>query len=195
MFPQKSSFPIGPRRRRFVLPRLAGQRWRAGFTLMETMVGAAIVAIFFAGLYATLFRSMQYLKAANVASNGTRALTTMAEQIRNSTWTQITDSTQIQGVISTCVPGPALGYVTETIDVTPSPIGSPVVSNYTASTMEVQRGTNGTISITKPGDGSLPSQTMVRVDLTVQWKSAFNGALNQRMMSLLVSQNGIQGQH
>jgi prepilin-type N-terminal cleavage/methylation domain-containing protein len=161
-----------------------------GSTLIEVMVSLAIVAIFFSSLYEANWRSLALLKSAMDGAHGTRTLTTLGEQIRTSTWAQVTSGAYLSGtILPNAIPSASLSNASETIDVNPYPPGT------SGQTLEATRSATGAISITKPGDGSLPSQSTIRVDLTIQWRTTFNATPHSRMMSLIVSQSGILGRN
>ena len=162
------------------------------------MVACAIVAISFAGIYAGGWRSLNSLKSAMEGTSAGQLLMNLQEQIRTTTWTQITDPTYLSGTI---LPGSTqvghLSNVTQTIIVNPYPLPNGYSGNPAngPQTIEATCGPDGSITTPYTGNGLIASQSAVRVDITLSWKSTFGGAAHTRMVSLIVSQGGILGQN
>ena len=100
------------------LPPVAAQR--KGGALLETIIAMTIVAIFLSGLHLTNSQVMSQVRASLESVAALRDLSTRTEQVRGSTWSQITDATFLQGTLFSVPPDGAgeLGNLVETIDVT-----------------------------------------------------------------------------
>ena len=82
------------------------------------------------------------------------------------------------------------GALIETIDVIASPMPSPSV----ASLQVTRNNTSGTATVVGAGDGTMPSQTGVRVNITANWK-AKGGQPHTRQISMIFSPGGVSGRH
>jgi hypothetical protein len=47
--------------------------------------------------------------------------------------------------------------------------------------------------VTVPGDGKLNTKSAVRIDITLAWNTALNTTPHTRVMSLIVTPNGMLG--
>src|SRR3954465_10662430 len=93
--------------------------FQLGAMLVETMLAAAIVAIFLSGLYAANGRVWTMLRASLESNSACRVLNGRAEQLRASTWDQVTRADFLRTSILSVAPdsGGDLGALTETINV------------------------------------------------------------------------------
>lgn len=173
---------------------------RHGSTVVEATVAVGIVGLFLAGLYQTNARALSMLKSGLEGVSGTRVLVNTMERIRTSTWTQITDPNYLSGTVLANAPAPGhLGIVTETIELTTFPV-------VEAATVRVVRASDGTVTIAKPGDGSLAAQWIASAtppracyalvaNVTISWRTTFNGVLHTRTMSNFISPGGVLGRN
>jgi hypothetical protein len=83
-----------------------------------------------------------------------------------------------------------LDRLVETIKVTAYPTPTP---NPPALVLTRDNAT-GAVTTIGSGDGTMPNQTSVRIDITAQWV-AKGGSSASRQFSLVLSNGGIQGRH
>jgi len=157
----------------------------------------AIVAVFLAGLYQTNARAIGLLKSGLEGVSGTRVLANTMEQLRTSTWDQITDATYLCTVLTNAPAPGQMGIVTEKIELTTIPVAP-------AATVSVQRQADGTVAVFAAGDGSLGAQwiaTENRVcyalvaNVTITWRATFGGTLHSRTVSNYICPGGVLGRN
>ena len=162
---------------------------RGGGAIIETIVAMAIAAIFLSGIHLTNSQAMLNVRSSLESIAATRDLTSRAEQVRASTWTQVNTPSFLQNSILSVAPdsGGDLGGLTETIDITAylAPAG-------TVAPIKVRRSANGLVGILNAGDGTMQNQTSVRIVLTSDWTGK-GGRLRTRQATLIVGQGGILG--
>ena len=163
----------------------------AGSTLVEAVVACGIVSLFFAGLFQMNWRGLYMLKSGMDAASASQTLTNLAEQIRTATFTEITDPKYLSGtILANSTATGHLPSVTQTIDVQPYPS-----AGASGASIQAVRSSSGTSSVTVAGNHTLPSQSSVRVDITLTWNTALNNTPHTRMLSLIVSSAGVLGQN
>jgi hypothetical protein len=168
-----------------------------GSTLVEAMVACLIVSLCFTSIYAGGSRALLILKSSGEGTSATQLVMNLEEQIRTSTWAEITDPTYLSGTI--LANSKAYGHlanVTQTILVNPNPIpsgyGSPPIGGQT---IEVVCDSSGVVSTPYAGNGNLPTQGSIRVDISLNWNATFGGTPQSRMVSLILSPGGVLGQN
>ena len=182
------SSPIGALRNLSRLPAYLS----VGAALIETTIAMAIVAIFLTGEYAASARVWGMLRSSLEANAGSRVLNGRAELIRASTWDQITDADFLNTSVLSVAPDAAgeLSALTETIDVTAYPVPSP-----SPSPLQIVRNNDtGVVTTTKGGDGKMPDQISILINVTANW-TAKGGQPRTKQMSLIISNGGITGRH
>lgn len=157
-------------------------------TLLEAVIAVAIVAVFLSGIYQMNGHALGLLKSGLEGVSGTRMLANTMEQIRAGTWEQATDATFLSGILQNTSPSGHLTNVSETIDINTIP-------PLSTTKISVNRDTSGTVTITSPGDGSIPTRIAATVDVTITWKTTFNSRTHTRMMSAYLSPGGIMGRN
>ncbi len=171
------------------LPLVSAQR--KGGALLETIIAMTIVAIFLSGLHLTNSQVMSQVRASLESVAALRDLSSRTEQVRGSTWSQITDPNYIQSTLFAVPPDTTgeLGNLVETIDVSAhlAPAG-------TVAAISVTRLQNGTATVVNAGGAAMPNQSSVRVDVTAAW-SGKGGRARTRQMTLVVAQGGQIGRN
>lgn len=164
-------------------------RRSSGAALIETMIAVGITAIFLSGIHLMNAQVWSQVRASLESTAAMRDLTGRTEQVRASTWTQVTDPTYLNGTIFAVAPDAAgdLGNVVETIDIT-----AHLAPSGTVAPIKVQRMANGTTTTVNAGDGTMAQQTSVRFDITVNW-TAKNGRAHTRQVTLIAGAGGILG--
>ena len=171
------------------LPPVAAQR--KGGALLETIIAMTIVAIFLSGLHLTNSQVMSQVRASLESVAALRDLSSRTEQVRDSTWSQITDPNYLQSTLFVVFPDSTgeLGNLVETIEVK-----AHLAAPGTVTPITVTRLQNGTTTVVNPGGATMPDQPSVRVDLTAAW-SGKGGRARTRQMSLVVAQGGLIGRN
>jgi hypothetical protein len=153
------------------------------------MMAMAIVAIFLSGIHLANSQVLSNVRASLESIAATRDLSSRAEQLRASTWTQVLDSNYLQSSVLNVAPntGGELGDLVETVDVTAylAPAG-------TINPIRVQRTSQGTVKVLNNGSTAMANQTSVRIDVTASWTGKGNRA-RSRQISLFVAKGGILG--
>ena len=162
---------------------------RGGGAIIETIVAMAVAAIFLSGIHLTNSQAMLSVRASLESIAATRDLTSRAEQVRASTWTQVNTPSFLQNSVLSVAPdsGGDLGGLIETIDITAylAPVG-------TVAPIKVRRAANGLVGVISAGDGTMQNQTSVRIVLTSDWTGK-GGRARTRQTTLIVGQGGILG--
>ena len=152
------------------------------------MMAMSIVAIFLSGIHLANSQVLSNVRASVESIAATRSLSSRAEQLRASTWTQVLDPNFLQSSILNVAPntGGDLGNPVETIQVTAylAPAG-------TVNPIRVQR-KNRSVAVLSNGDSALVNQPSVRIDVTVSWTGKGNRA-RSRQISLFAAKGGILG--
>lgn len=92
-------------------PTGLSQRWDAGFTLVEVLLGVIIVSLALAGLFMLYDAAVWFDGRRRQLTEATFALVSVAEQLKSLSWEQLTDTQKVPN--GTCLKGPvALGPVT-----------------------------------------------------------------------------------
>jgi len=160
-----------------------------GFTLAETLVGLAVVALFGAAAFATSSRLLLTLKSQKESTAATTALQERKESLRSIAFPSIADANYIYDNIftnPTKSEGP-LGSLSETVtvDAYATPTGSPTVllrnSQYPSCHI-----------VSSNSNLSYPSQSVLRVDVVLTWTSA-NGRSRTRQFSEIFTYPGNVG--
>lgn len=157
-------------------------RCAAAFTFVENIFALAIVAISFVALFTLNTQCLYLLNSGRGAVFATQSLQDRVEQLRNCTWSQLTDASYIQSsVLNSSTNGMQnLGQVTETVTVNayPTPLSPPnsvVWSNGSASTVS--------------SNASIANGDMVRVDIVLAWTRLGNRARTKAMTTVIAKNN------
>ena len=173
-------------------------RSRGGSTLVEAAFATAIVAVFFAGLFAMNGRAMNMLRQSVECTAATSTLQNRLEMVRSATWEQMTDSTYLRDTILAAAASgaPYLCNLSEkiTLNTYPEPLVYSQGTNV-QSTIEVTRAANGTVTVTANGNGTLASAQAIRVDFSAYWQPTGSRTAQTRQTSTFVSQGGITGRN
>lgn len=159
---------------------------RGGSTIVEIMVAMSVVVLFFSGIFLMNSQVLGLLRSTLESTGSLRTLNGRAEQLRSSTWTQLTAAAYLADTILATAPdsGGDLGLLTETIDVTAAQLAP----------MQVRRNPDGTRTVVAAGDPALPAQASVRIDVTASWV-AKGGRTRVRQMSMIFGRGGISGRN
>jgi hypothetical protein len=161
----------------------------AGATILEIVVALGVVVLSFSGIFVMNSRVLSLLRGSLESTASNRVLNDRAEQLRGSTWQQITDATHYSGTVFALPPDSAgaLANLTESITVT-----APDAAPGTVTPIAVHRTPAGSISTTSLGDPALRTQPSVRVDISTSWL-AKGGRTRLRQLSLYFGEGGVSG--
>lgn len=145
------------------------------------MVAVAIVALFFAALYALNAQSLYVLNAGRETAAAGQSLQDRIEQVRSCTWAQLTDASYIQNNIlnASTTSGSSIGGSTETVTLNAYPVA-------TTPTRVVR--TNGSASTTAT-NANLVNGDMVRIDVSLTWVSGPGGRPRSQSLSSIIAKN------
>ena len=141
------------------------QQRRHAFTLVEVLVGMAVVGIVFGALYGGITFGMSIIGIARDSLQATQILQSKVEVIRLYNWSQVTTNNFIPATFQQTflAAGRTNGGLTY----------------------------YGTVAVTNASVTESYSNSLKKIILTVTWTSN-NGKQHQRQMSTLVSQYGMQ---
>ncbi len=151
-----------------------------------------VIGIFLSAQYAATSRVWGLLRASLESNSASRVLNGRAEQIRASTWNQITSSDFLKTSVMSVVPDSAgeLGVLNETIDVIAYPTPTVV-----PSALQITRNNDaGSSVIVGVGDGMMINQTSIRINITARW-TAKGGMARTRQLTMVLSNGGVTGRH
>jgi len=163
---------------------------RSGGTLIESLIALSILVILLAGSYAANGHVWGLLRSSLESIGANRVLNSRAEQLRAATWNQFTDAAYLRDAVFAVAPDAAsdLGGLLETIDVSAYP-----VPTLNPAPLQVQRNnTTGAATAVGMGDGRMPEQPSLRVNLTASWVSK-GGRPRTRQITLVFCKGGISG--
>ena len=166
-----------------------GSRSCRGGIMLETMIAMGVIVIFLSGVYASNSRVWGLLRSSLESNAASRLLNGRAEQLRGSTWAQVTDSGFLAMSVLSVAPdsGGELSALNEVIDVIAFPPPTPA-----PAPIEVARDSTGNVTTPLAGDGSMFLQPSVQVTLTANW-TAKGGRPHQRQFSMIFTQGGVTG--
>jgi prepilin-type N-terminal cleavage/methylation domain-containing protein len=135
--------------------------------LIEATTAMCVIAVFITGIYAANARVWSLLRASLESNSASRVLNGRAEQIRAGTWSQITTAAFHSGTVFNIPSDSAgeLGALVETVNI----IAYPTPSPNPAQIRLTRDNTSGVITTVGAGDGTMPTQTSIRIDLTANW--------------------------
>lgn len=161
----------------------------SGATILEIVVAMGVVVLFFSGIFLMNSRVLALVRGCLESTASTRVLQDRAEQLRGSTWAQLTNAAHYTNEILVVPPDSAgaLANLTESIRVT-----AHLASPGSVTPIAVHRTPAATISTTSAGDAQLIDQPSVRIDLTASW-IARGGRPRMREISMVFGEGGISG--
>ena len=156
------------------------------------MMSVVVIAIFLTGIYVANARVWSLLRSSLESNAASRVLNGRAEQIRAGTWSQVTTADFLRTTVLAAAPDAAgeLGALTETIKV----IAYPTPSPNPPQLLVTRDNTTGIATTVGGGDGTMPAQTSIRIDITGSW-TAKGGAARTRQISMILTNGGVTGRH
>ncbi|MEA3213664.1 MAG: hypothetical protein QOE70_6721 [Chthoniobacter sp.] len=138
-------------------------RHRSAFTMIDCIFAVAIVGLFFGVIYSVCSQCMGLLNAGRDLNEAQQFSQQRVEQLRHSTWPQITDPAFLRDSVLGSIPAgqPIAGRVSETltIDSYPTPATTPI---------RVSRLPTGAPAVLT-SNTAIASAEMARVTLALSW--------------------------
>ena len=156
-----------------------------GFTLVETTLAIAMLAIFIAMLMVMNSNILGLLRNSKDNVAASQALQERVEQMRIANWLQITDATYLSGTL--------FSTPSESAGVLPSAVEKITVSAYPPKTGSVAARvvrSNGSAQIITSND-ALKEERMVRVDLELTWTGFPKNRPRLRATTAIIAKGGI----
>ena len=163
---------------------------RFGFALLESSVAMGVVAVFLAGVFTANSRGLTLVNSTKDSGEAQQTVRDRIEKIRSATWDNLTSAQYIQGTVLSSNGNvfPRLRGATITVSVTAFPPNK----SPAASPILVEKGPSGTVTILRSGDGTMPLEDAVRLEVTAKWPSP-GGATRTRQAFTIIGKNGIAG--
>lgn len=162
----------GKRTRRFV----------AGVTLVETMMGAALVAVGFISIFEINGVCLRYIASSKNNLATLQGVQDRLEQFRNLSFTNLTDASYLQGLIAAPANGSEFLARSPTEVVTLSAYPTPDANN-TQLTLSAGGG-SATINST---DSNLANAKLVKINVTYTWTEALGGRARSEQSETIIS--------
>jgi len=159
------------------------KRPQSGTTLVETAVAATLIAVFFATIFELNAVCLRYINASKESVAALQGVQDRVEALRNLAFTDMTNATFVQNLMVNPANGSDFAKTKPTEVVT--------IKAYNTAT----KSTSGTgIQISRPVGaivtpsiaGSLPSATVVLVNVTYQW-SMLGGRSGREQTETIIS--------
>ena len=169
-----------------------------GYTIVETAIAGCILAVFLTGLYDANWWALSLMKSGREGTSAARLIQNRLEQIRTSTWSEITNPAYVSGtMMATTSASNDLDNLVETVSVNqyPLPTGYTQGGPLPASGIQVTRSAAGAVTTLQSGNSTLASDSAIRVDITEKWSATLASTSDTRMMSTVITQGGILGRN
>ena len=163
-------------------PRPSG---RGAFTLVETAVAAALITLFLSSMFLLNSFALRMLRSGNETAAASQILQARAEQIRMTSWLNITNSGYVAKSIL-AQPAPtaiSLSDLSETISAGPYQLGA--VTQATP-VFVIKRAADGSIDTTGTSGSSLANAECVQYTITERW-TGWGGRTRERTIVTLAS--------
>jgi hypothetical protein len=159
----------------------------AAFSLVETLVAVAMVAIGFLGAFATAVHAGKMVSAADEDALVCSGVEQRIDQLRLLAWPELTDGTGITAKVWTARPEPTAGMTVTQETLTISPWDVAAAKTLTATW-------NGTSSPTVSfgaGAQNLSDASAVKVVTTLTWTGRRSARSQTRSLVTVISRGGI----
>jgi Tfp pilus assembly protein PilV len=141
---------------------------RSGFSFLEVMAAAGLVAIFLAGAFTANARGLSMIRCAKETNGASKILQQRMEQLRSASWTEVTDAATVQGIYATAPDAwESCNQMAESLTIAPWP----AVAG--ASTIQITRSSAGTATIVTDNE-DLVDGPAVLVTTRVSWTGVGN---------------------
>jgi prepilin-type N-terminal cleavage/methylation domain-containing protein len=154
-----------------------------GFTLTESLIATAIVALLMGGAFAVSTQSILMIRMSNEQSSASQVLQQRIEQLRVANWSRVTDPAWLRdNTLSQDAPGSnTLPLLSETVCIKPYGTSTPT-NTFTR--------TNG-LATTGAANVSLLAQDSVQVTWILSWTGAPTSHNNNRLAAVVLSKGGV----
>jgi hypothetical protein len=173
-------------------PRLSptSRRNRAGLTLVEVVISAALFSVMIAGLGMVDSACRKLVRAQRETALASQTLDELVERLRASNWSGLTKASTISDLLSQFQSNSVTHLARPKVRVTVGPY-PPVTPSPTP--LVVERASDGTTTIvSQPAEGfSLRSFLAVRIDARIDWRAADGGRNRAREIASVVSLSGL----
>lgn len=160
------------------LNRSLAQGAEQGTTLVEVMVTAVLVAVFFASIFELNAMCLRFIDASKESLAALQSVQDRSETLRNLSFSDLTNTAVVQNLMATAAnPAPFSQKATEVVKISkyPTPNG---VTQFT-------RSSNGTV-VNDSVAGDLGTQ-LVKVDVAVSWTMTLGGRARTEQTSGIIS--------
>ena len=152
-----------------------------GFTLVEVLVAVALLGAIFVTIFELNARCLRFIDASKETVGALQGVQDRVEQLRSLLFTDLTNATTLQTLMTTPSNGSALAQnATEVITLSayPTPNG----------TTQITRGPGTSVTPTiNSTDSSLSSATLVKVNVTYTWTTTFGGQSRSEQTETIIS--------
>ncbi|HEY3663873.1 MAG TPA: hypothetical protein VGL24_12040 [Chthoniobacterales bacterium] len=164
--------------------RLPNSQQKAGFSLIETTVAAAIAATFLASLFTMNVATMDTIRAAKESIAASQILQQRMESLRIANWHQVTDAVWLRdNLLNAQAAGTApLKGLVETLIIVP-------YANPGAGTTQLQR-SGGTATIVSQ-NAALLAENAVKILWTVNYTGSPNSQSITRQIVTILAKGGV----
>jgi Tfp pilus assembly protein PilV len=149
-----------------------------GTTLVEVMVAAVLIAVFFASIFELNAMCLRFIDASKESLAALQSVQDRSETLRNLSFSDLTNTAIVQNLMATAAnPAPFSQKATEVVKISkyPTPNG---VTQFT-------RSPNGAV-VNNSVATDLGSQ-LVKVDVAVSWTMTLSGRARSEQTSSIVS--------
>lgn len=153
-----------------------------GFTLVETMMAAALVALSFVSIFEINGVCLRYIKSSKNNLAALQGVQDRMEQLRNLSFADLTNASVVQGLMATPANGSEFLARSPTEVMTFSAYPTPDASN-TQITLSAG-GSSATINST---DSNLANAKLVKINITYTWTEALGGRARSEQTETIVS--------
>jgi len=143
------------------------KRSQSGTTLAETVIAAAIIGVFFATIFELNAVCLRYIDASKESVAALQGVQDRVEALRNLDFTNLTDATFVQNLMVNPANGSDFAKTKPTEVVTIKAYNTATKST-SGTGIQISRPVGANVTPSKAG--SLPSTTVVLVNVTYQWK-------------------------
>ncbi len=176
---------LNPNPQTFMFPKYLSRRASArGFTFIDVMGAALIVALFLSGTFYGNSRALNMLRASKETIIASKILQQRMEQVRASNWTEVTDAISMQATYATAADASVgLNGVIETLTIS-------IFPSVSGTNIKISRSTAGLATVVTDNP-NLVDGNAVRVDARVTWTGTPGGITRVREMSTIVANGGL----
>lgn len=162
-----------------------------GFTLVEAVFAAALIAFFLASVFALNSQGLSILRSARESASASQILQERVEQLRIANWQQVTDSSYLLGNGFYGKRGDAADGLANLTETTRVSLFDPDTLQVDPNADQIFVARRGGQSILNSDNPDLTNERMVRIDVSVMWTGTGDRA-RVRETTLLMSQGGIR---